>query len=74
MFTHQLCHGDKLLQHNSEQGPDSHGQGYVRNREVVLLAPEEAGVIFASPNILVIHSQSSGVRLTSPHQRTHPLM
>ena len=74
MFTHQLCHGDELLQHNFEQGPNVHSQGCVRNREVVLLAPEEAGVIFASPSILVIHSQSSVVRLTSPHQRTHPLM
>lgn len=74
MFTHQLCHGDELLQHNFEQGRNVHGQGWVRNREVVLLAPEEAGVILASPNILMIHSQSSVVRPTSPHQKTRPLM
>ena len=74
MFTHQFCHGDELLQYHFEQGPSAHGQGCVRNREVVLLAPEEAGVILASPSILMIHSQSSVVRLTSPHQKTCPLM
>lgn len=62
MFTHQFCHGGELLQHHFEQGPSAHGQGCVRNREVVLLAPEEAGVILASPNILMIHSQSSVVQ------------